>query len=205
MRDTRSVRLGEIGDGDFVIRSNVPLMLLGQFEDAVQTTILRSPFEIIPSIITKTVGGIGGVVSAGVALPPETNKIISIDHHIDSQYYVYEAWCYGIMKNINNLLPFTFEQVTQDIEYVLQTIFDQFDIEHKNINNIEIPRLIEIAKDKIRQHDKGHVGYNNAVPVNKKPDAYYEIQKELNKFKKIKQLNDMYYECKLLIEKKQHG
>lgn len=205
MKDTRAVRLGEIGDEDFVIRSNVPLMLLGQFHDTIQTTILRSPFEIIPSIITKTVGGIGGVVSAGVALPPETNRTISIDHHIDSQYYVYEAWCYGIMNNIDNLLPFTFEQVTQDIEYVLQSIFNQFDIDHKNIDNNDIPRLLEVAKDKIRQHDKGHPGYNNAVPVVKKPDVYYEIQQELGKFKKTKQLNEIYNECKFLIEKKQHG
>jgi hypothetical protein len=203
--DTRSVRLGEIGDGDFVIRSNVPLMLLGKFDDMVQTTVLRSPFDIIPSIITKTVGGIGGVVSAGVALPPETNKIISIEHHIDSQYYVYEAWCYGIMKNIDNLLPFTFEQVTQDIEYVLKSIFNKFDIDHKNISNNDLDRLIGVAKNKIRQHDKGHPGYNNAVPVIKKPDAYYEIQEELKKFRKNKELNEMYNECKLLIEKKQNG
>lgn len=201
LNESKNVRLGEIGDGNFVIRSNVPLMLLGKFDDVIQTPILRSPLDIIPSIITKTMGGIGNVVSAGVTMPPETNRSMSISHHLDAQYYVYEAWCYGIQNNINNLLPFTFEQVTTNIEFVLSEIFNKVDEPTKHFKNSDIEMLLKIAKDKIRQHDKGHIGYNNAIPIQTKPDIYYEIKDELNNFDKLDQLMSMYLDCKEKIEK----
>ena len=61
--------------------------------------------------------------------------------------------------------------------------------------------LLKIAKDKIRQHDKGHIGYNNAIPIQTKPDIYYEIKDELNNFDKLDQLMSMYLDCKEKIEK----
>lgn len=161
-------------EDQFITRANTPAMLLGKFDNAIQTTILRKPQEIIPSVVTKTMGGIGGTTTVGVAMPHEYNEKLNINGLITHQFSVYKRWVDGLVENIDNLFPFTFEQVTTDIEFTTRSILDNFDIEYYLYDNSELPELLDKLSSQIRVHDKGDIGYNNAIPVEKKPDIYYE-------------------------------
>ena len=57
---------------NFITRANTPAMLLGKFDNAIQTTILRDPATIIPSIVTKTMGYRAAEISED--MPKEERK-----------------------------------------------------------------------------------------------------------------------------------
>lgn len=161
-------------EDQFITRANTPAMLLGKFDNAIQTTILRSPDQIIPSVVTKTMGGLGGTTTVGVAMPHEHMGKLELNNLINHQFTVYKRWVDGVVQNIDNLYPFTFDQVTSDIEFVVQSIMDNFDVEYYLYSNDELPELLDKINKQIRIHDKGDVGYNNATPVAKKPKVYYD-------------------------------
>lgn len=179
------INYDDIGDS-FITRANTPAMLLGKFDNAIQTTILRDPATIIPSIVTKTMGGLGTTVTAGIPMPHEYNGKLQLENLITHQFTVYKRWVDGLLENIDNLMPFTFEQVTKDIEFCIISILDNFDIEYYAYSNDELPEMINKLAEKIRVHDKGDPGYNNALPVERKPDVYYEAVEIVNNHKLIK-------------------
>jgi hypothetical protein len=158
---------------DFVIRMNNPAVLYAKFDDFTQVNIIRNPFDIIPSVITKTYGGIGDTVSNGIAMPSEMPKF-DIDSHIKAQISMYNGYAEGALLNRDRLKLFTFDQVTKDIEYVTSALLG----EEKKLLNEYIPNYVTWAKPRIRTHDLSDPGYNNALPE-KKPDIYYEIKDRL--------------------------
>lgn len=189
----------------FIIRSNTPVMLLANFENVIQTTILRDPASIIPSIVTKTMGGLGSTTTVGVAMPHEHMGKLELKNLITHQFSVYKRWVDGITNNIDNLMPFTFEQITTDIEFCTRSILDNFDIDYYLYSNDEIPELIEKVQKQIKIHDKGDVGYNNAIPVEKKPDVYYEAVDIINSHKFLPAAMDLYSSAVKKIYKRQES
>lgn len=187
-----NISIGEVNRKNFIIRANSPVFLLSKFEDVKQTVILRNPYDIIPSIVTKTMGGIGNTITSNIPMPHEHN-VPDLKTLIFDQAEVYERYMYGIENNFENLYPFTFEQVTQDISLVVKKLIDV------DVSNSDIEELIKLAKDRIIIHNKGHIGYNNAVPVETKPDVYYEAKEMVNSFTIFKNLHSKYLSCRDLI------
>jgi hypothetical protein len=183
---------GNIYADSFVLRIHTPVALLAKFDGITQTTILRDPIDLIPSVITKIMSGLGDSIVSGIAQPHEYNHV-SIDRLIMEHFYVYKNYLYGIEKNIKNLKPFTFEQVTADIEYVVKNLLDI------NANNNSINSLKESARKRIQIHNKGDLAINNAVPVDQKPEVYYKIKDVLLNTSGFDKIQKIYEDSKSLI------
>jgi hypothetical protein len=168
-----SISMGEVHD-QFIIRENVPVALLATFPDVVQTTVLRSPLDIIPSVVTKTIGGFGNTITMGVPMPHENNNLPSLEQLIEGEFNVYKRWSGSIIKNIKNLEAFTFDQVCNSPEFVVDKIMSNFEYEYFKVKDIDMLTLLREARQRINQHDKGNPGFNNPLPIDKKPDIYYE-------------------------------
>lgn len=176
----------------FIIRSHVPVTLLAKFDDITQTTILRDPLDLIPSIITKTAGGLRDSVISGIPQPIERNYT-NLESLIIEKFIVYKNYAHGIEKNIKNLKPFTFDQVTLNIEYVVKHLLG-LEADNKNIDNLK-----KSAKKTIKVYDKGDLGLNNALPVDKKPDMYYKVKDMLLNNKGFDEIQKIYEDSKSLI------
>ena len=96
--------------------------------------------------------------------------------------------------NIENLIPFTFDQVTKDPSFTVETILSNFDRKYNAPNNLDLETLKEKAAMQISMHDKGDIGYNNAVPVDKKPDIYYELLDLTLADPRIQELDILYHQ-----------
>lgn len=192
--EQKNVHIGDISNDDFIIRTNAPVILLGRFDGMVQTTILREPKDIIPSIITKTFGGFGNTIASSIAMPHEYNELPPKDVFVRDQIDVYHRWASGIQMNIENLIPFTFDQVTKDPNFTVETILSNFDRKYNAPNNLDLETLKEKAAMQISMHDKGNIGYNNAVPVDKKPDIYYELLDLTLADPRIQELDILYHQ-----------
>jgi len=176
----------------FIIRSHVPVTLLAKFDDITQTTILRDPLDLIPSIVTKTAGGLRDSVISGIPQPIERDYA-SLESLIIDKFSVYKNYAHGIEKNIKNLKPFTFDQVTLNIEYVVKHLLG-LEADNKNIDNLK-----KSAKKTIKVYDKGDLGLNNALPVDKKPDVYYKVKDMLLNNKGFDEIQKIYEDSKSLI------
>jgi len=176
----------------FIIRSHVPVTLLAKFDDITQTTILRDPLDLIPSIVTKTAGGLRDSVISGIPQPIERDYA-NLESLIVDKFTVYKNYAHGIEKNIKNLKPFTFDQVTLNIEYVVKHLLG-LEADNKNIDNLK-----KSAKKTIRVYDKGDLGLNNALPVDKKPDIYYKVKDMLLNNKGFDEIQKIYEDSKSLI------
>jgi hypothetical protein len=186
----RDINMGDPDGNGFIIRTNTPVMLLAKFEDIKQTIILRDPFDLIPSIITKTVGGLGNTITSGIPMPHEMGKLPPLDRLILDQVDVYKRYAYGIKNNINNLYPYLFEEVTENISYVVK------DLTGIEVSNDRIPELISESEIRIRRVNLNDPGYNNAVPINKKPDIYYQLKEMVLESKRTDEVLDIYLDCK---------
>lgn len=197
-----NISMGEIHN-QFIIRENVPVTLLAKFTDVVQTTILRSPLEIIPSVVTKTIGGFGNTRTMGVSMPHENNSLPSLDQLVDGEFNVYKRWSGSIIKNIENLEAFTFDQVCNNPEFVVDRIMANFQYEYFKVKNIDLPILLKEARQGISQHDKGNPGFNNPLPIEKKPDIYYEALDIVKNNKRLQESIELFELAKDEIYKKQ--
>lgn len=192
----------DIGEGitdNFVIRCSVPTMLYGKFDSIQQVTILRKPEDIIPSIITKTIGGLGNTVSSGIPMPHEYPQLPHIGQLLNDQFNIYRAWTNGIINNIDNLKAFTFEQITENYNFVIKTILKEYDIIETTIQHNGTDFLINLAKERIEVHNKGDYGFNNPIPVDKKPDIYYEIKEIVNNHERLNESLEFYNNARNLI------
>ncbi len=201
---TNSLNFNPRTDNNILIRTHLPLMLYAKFDDIFQTIILRNPLDIIPSIVTKTMGGFGSNIVSGVSMPHEANHLPDLKTLILDQIEIYHNYTQGIIKNINTIIPFTFEQVTQDIEFIMTTLLKITNCNGTIHKNEDINNLIEIARNRIVQHNKGEIGFNNPVPIERKPDVYYEAKKIVNNLIEIKQSIDIYEKAKSMIYEKQN-
>jgi hypothetical protein len=172
-------------EDSLIKRNNLELMLYGTFENTLQTTILRKPDEIIPSNATKMYGGFGPNRFNGITMPHEIDGALTIEGIINGQARQYLEWTKAINKNINKIIPFTFEQITLDIKTVCNYFIKYYNIDNIDASNFDIQKMMEQADIDIHQAHKTAKEYNNALPVIKKPDIY-------NETKSILQSNELY-------------
>jgi len=177
---------------NFIRRNNLELMLYGTFENTLQTTILRKPDEIIPSNATKMYGGFGSNRFNGITMPHEMDGAFTIDAMINGQVRQYLEWTKAINKNINKIIPFTFEQVTLDIKTVCNYFIKYYNINDVDASIFDIQKMIDEANINIHQAYKTAKEYNNALPVVKKPDIYNEAKLMLQANELYSKLNDEY-------------
>ncbi len=188
----RSISMGEI-ENKFIIRTNAPVILLGNFDDIIQTTVLRNPIDIIPSIITKTVGGLGNTIASGIAMPHEHNELPSLSMLVNDQFDVYKRWAGSTIKNIDNILAFTFDQITSNPEFVVNYVMSNFDYQYNKLSNDQLQQLMDEARRSINQHDKGHPAFNNPLPVDEKPEVYYEIKQLVESHSRLNEAIDLFH------------
>lgn len=198
----RQIDIGEGRHDNFIIRSSVPIMTHAKFDDIQQVTILRDPRELIPSIVTKTMGGLGNTITSGIAMPHEYPELPEVSQLLNDQFNIYDIWTNGIYNNINNLSAFTFEQVSNDFEFVTSKILQFHNMKCLNIKNAEKEKLLELAKERIDVHNKGNYGFNNPIPVDRKPEIYYKIQEIANSFPRMDEAIKQYKTVKDIIEEK---
>lgn len=188
---------------NFIRRNNLELMLYGTFENTLQTTILRKPDEIIPSNATKMYGGFGSNRFNGITMPHEMDGAFTIDAMINGQVRQYLEWTKAINKNINKVIPFTFEQVTLDIKTVCNYFIKYYNINDVDASIFDIQKMIDEANINIHQAHKTAKEYNNALPVVKKPDIYNEAKSMLQSNELYSKLNDEYSKTLENIKNKQ--
>lgn len=176
---------------NFLSRTHTPEMLLGVFpENTIQTIIIRNPLDIIPSIITKTYGGLGDTVSLGVNMPHEMKHIPEDSHFIDGQIKVAKKYFENTLKNFDNLYAFTFEDVIENFQFVLNTFLTKFNLPDIEVHEKNI--IMPLARRSIETFDYGHPGYSNALPVNEKPEVYYRIKEKVRNADGIDDLMEIY-------------
>jgi hypothetical protein len=193
-----SISMGEVHD-KFIVRENVPVALLSTFPDIVQATILRSPIEIIPSVVTKTIGGFGNTRTLGVSMPHENNNLPSLEELVNGEFNVYKRWSGSIIKNIDNIEAFTFDQVINDPEFVVDKIMSRFDFNYFKVRNDNMPNLLAEARRGISQHDKGDPGFNNPLPVETKPEVYYRALEIVQNHSRLIEANELFDAAKKTI------
>lgn len=191
LKNSNGVNLGATTD-NFIVRTNVPVILNATFKDIVQVTILRSPQDIIPSIVTKTMGGLGNTTTSGIPMPHEMGQLPSLEKLVHDQFGIYKLWSNSIVENLDKVMAFTFEQITTDTEFVMKSIMNNFNVEYNIVLNQNIGSSIEHGRRKIIQHDKGEIGFNNPLPIDKKPEIYYKIKDIVLNDKLFESSMDMY-------------
>lgn len=202
LKNSNGINLGATVDS-FIVRTNVPVILNATFKDIIQVSILRNPQDLIPSIVTKTMGGLGNNVTSGIPMPHEMGNLPSLEKLVEDQFGIYKLWSGSMINNLDKVMAFTFEQATTDTEFVMSSIMKNFNIDYNIVLNQDIPSSIEHARRRIIQHDKGEVGFNNAVPVDKKPDVYYQIKEIVDSHKLLDSALNMYNESSDLIKQEQ--
>jgi hypothetical protein len=193
-------------ENSLIERNNYPLMLDGIFNNAVQTTILRKPDQIIPSNGTKFLGGLGINYSQGLVMPVELDQSgVTVSGVVDEQIKQYLRWLEGLNNNLNNIIPFTFEQITETPEIVCNFFIKYFNLNDVDINDFNFNDLFNRAHIDIFQHIKVDKNYSNAMPVNEKPEIYYKIQKEMVRHNKYHFVLTKYEETLNNIKNRQIG
>lgn len=193
----RSIELGEMYAEKMIVRTNNPITLYGSFKEIKQVTVLRNPVDIVPSIMAKAYGGFGQTTIAGRTMPSETNELPNLDKMAEHQIEIYRRWAIGMSDNIDNLFAFTFEQATEDVEFVTKSLLGT------GISNTKIEDILKKAADGISQHDKGHPGFNNPIPTKEKPPVYYEAREVVLNRPEIKDALALYENVKSIILNKQ--
>jgi hypothetical protein len=188
------------GDNNFVMRSNNIIGLYGKYDTIKQVTILRSPKDVIPSVITKTYGGAGDTVSNGVVIPAEIPDF-NMDEHIYAQIQIYKGYAKAALDNFKNLNVFTFDQVTSDINFFTETMLGK----DLSLENKYYDQFLQKAKKEIRVHPLSHPGYTNAVPEEKpkiynKAKLFFTIKENLEKDHFL-EISEMYNEIASMCKK----
>ena len=125
LKERQHINLGDTVN-EFVVRSNNPVILHARFDDILQTSILRSPEDIIASIVTKTMGGLGNTVTSGVPMPHEYNELPPLERLVADQFGIYKLWSSTLIENLDRVKAFTFDQITNDPGFVISSIMTNF-------------------------------------------------------------------------------
>ncbi len=199
--DIKSINTSPIPENNnFVMRRNNIIGLYGVYDPIKQVTIVRSPKEVIPSVITKTYGGAGDTVSNGVVIPAELPNF-DMSEHIHAQIEIYRGYAKATLDNFKNLNVFTFEQVTSDIDFFTEAMLGK----DLSIPNKDYSKFLERAKKEIYVHPLSHPGYTNAVPEEKpkiynKAKLFFTIKENLQK-ENFSDITDMHNEITNMCKK----
>jgi hypothetical protein len=181
---------------DFVVWTHVPFMLLSEFKDVLQITIVRNPDEVIPSICNKLDSGVGLDVHDNQITYHNPNLDLFeshseyVSHSVNSASLEYLSYLDNTKNNFNNILVFSFEQVINNIELVIDTIAKHFDEKYKSFTKEEILQIDSLIHEKWKTEEGENLLKSNRGPTISKSESYYnfketfinsEIRNELQK------------------------
>jgi hypothetical protein len=194
---TDQKKLGEYSNRkDFVIWTHVPFMLLSEFRDVLQITIVRDPDDVIPSICDKLDSGVGLDVHDNQITYHNPNSDLFqtrseyVSNSVNSASLEYLSYLDNIKNNFNNILVFSFEQVIDNIELVIDTIAKSFNEEYKGFTKEEVLGIDDLIHEKWKTEEGERSLRSNRGPSISKPESYYnfketfinsEIRNELQK------------------------
>jgi hypothetical protein len=202
MRDHLDPRIaGEWSQMDnWVILCHEPLLFRAELPGVTMTTVLRDPVDAITSQILKTSYGFGNSTIAGRPEIVDGNMAFFRDkkeEFIKESMYqesrMWEGYTYGSMLAIDRIVPFTFEQVTEDLPNVLPHLYrlsggtGECTLKTQEQIDQHLAHHIERAKHDINFSS----GAANAFPI-EKPEEYYIIKEMVKKFHLTSKLEDDY-------------
>lgn len=202
-KDPRSA--GEWSQTDsWVILAHEPLLFRSVIPGVTMTTVLRNPVDAISSQILKssygfspkTIAGRPEIVDGNIAFLRD-NKEEHLQESLYQECRMWEGYTYGATLSINSIVPFTFEQVTQNTESVLANIY--------NLSG-ESSNYRKMTKGDITTHTENNLiflkdnvvqttGAANALPA-EKPEEYYIIREAVEKYHMMPKLLDDYEKAK---------
>ena len=205
-------REGEWSQEDsWVIKVHEPILLLANIPDMIQTTILRNPIDNIASIVNKSSYGFGGSTIIGRPEIIEDNiKRLTDDKNrwiteaVFQETHMWMGYTHNLIKNINGLIPYTFEQLVGNEYGLLKSISSE-------INNPEyftMPTKEQMELDKAGwkrdlANDINHTsGSANLLPT-AKSEMYEEIKQSVIDSKYIQEALGMYSVALDAVDKRQ--
>jgi hypothetical protein len=203
---------GEWSQADnWVILCHEPLLFRADLPGTTMTTVLRNPVDAVTSQILKTSYGFGNSTIAGRPEIVDGNMAFFRDkkeEYIKESMYqesrMWEGYTYGSMLAIDRIVPFTFEQVTEDLPNVLQHLYrlsgGTGDCRFRTQEQIDeyLENMIKYAKNDINYSS----GAANAFPV-EKPEEYYIIKEMVERFHLTNKLKDDYAKALEAFDKRQ--
>jgi hypothetical protein len=195
----------------WIIGAHDPLLFYANFNGIYQTISLRNPVDNIASSIHKTSFGFGKstVIGRPDIVEDHIKRIVEdkkawLDEAMYQESMMWEGYAINSARNIEKIIPFTFEQVTQNLPAVLKTIHHIVDKKEsvRFRTQQEIDQMISHMKKVSMQDIQYSSGAANALPV-AKPESYYEIVDAVSKFRLINRLMDVYQETLEVFKNKQ--
>lgn len=212
-RDNSDPRIaGEWSQTDnWVILCHEPLLFRSELPGVTMTTVLRHPVDAIASQILKTSYGFGNATIAGRPEIVEGNMAFFRDQkeeYIRESMYqesrMWEGYTYGTMIAIDRIVPFTFEQVTEDLPNVLPHL-------HRLSGGtgpcyLQTQEQIDKRIAEFTEHAKNDINFSsgaaNAYPI-EKPEEYYVIKDMVERFHLMPKLIEDYSRALEAIHKRQ--
>lgn len=188
----------------WVIVSHEPILLLADIDSTVTSTVVRNPIDFLASIITKHAYGFGDATIVGRPEIVEEhmrriieNKDAWLEEEIHQESMMWEGYTSHTNKRVGSIIPFTFEQVTNNILTVIQNIHEETAKIDPNRGPVRLRTPEEIAeteaewrKQQLKDINQSS-GATNGFPI-EKPAEYYEIKDAIVKFDRVKRLIDLY-------------
>ena len=152
--------------------------------NSVTVSILRDPKDAIISDISMSV----------FDMQYNIDEIVKLDYQksIDS----FKEYMASLNKNINNLIPFTFEQITENSKETFK-IFLQKCGHHQDFDFPNVKIKQKILNNELMNKQQIF------LPSSKNLDTYVKISNYINNNNIFKSVVDEYNECKLHIYKRQ--
>jgi hypothetical protein len=192
---------GEYSNRDnFILWTHLPAMLLGNFDNKLlQTTIVRKPDDLIPSICDKLDSGIGLDVHDSQITYHNNNRDLFdnyfdyVNHSVNTSSLEYLSYLDNTLNNFDNLLVFSFEDVINKVERVVGKINKSFEETYKILTSKEIQHIDGVVHKKWKEEEGERLIRANRGPTNSKEQSYYVFKENFlnNKFRS--ELNDKYY------------
>ncbi len=212
-RDNRDPRIaGEWSQMDnWIILCHEPLLFRAELSDVTMTTVLRDPVDAVTSQILKTSYGFGGSTIAGRPEIVEGNMAFFRDNkeeYIKESMYqesrMWEGYTYGSVHAIDRIVPFTFEQVTEDLANVLPSLYrlSGGTGECKLRTQAEIDKHLADHIERAKHDINYSSGAANAFPV-EKPEEYFIIKEMVERFHLTSKLKDDYASALEAFDKRQ--
>jgi hypothetical protein len=181
---TEKTEYGEYSNrNNFIIWTHIPVMLLSNFNDIKQITIIRNPDDVIPSICDKLDAGIGLDVHDGQTTYHNSNlnlfkdKSEYLQHTVNTACLEYLSYLDNTINNFNNLLVFSFEDIVYNIDLIVNKISSFFDESNILLNKDFIIETDPIIHNKWKQEEGNLFFRSNRGPRETKPKSYYEFKK----------------------------
>lgn len=209
MKDPRSA--GEWSQTDsWIILAHEPLLFRSAIPEVTMTTVLRNPVDAIASQILKssygfspkTIAGRPEIVDGNVAFLRD-NKEEHLQESLYQECRMWEGYTYGSTIFVDSIVPFTFEQVTQNTENVLSSIYEISggSPNHKHMDKDAIAIHTKNNLDFLKNNVVQTTGAANALPA-EKPEEYYVIREAVEKYYMLPKLLDDYEKAKEAFSKR---